>query len=86
MRNVHVNAAPPLKHLPEVDVVSHFSHVLCYLQVSEAILDNARLMLQTENIQANAEDFKDRSEVTHTHTQNTVTHWLRELPTFLLQI
>lgn len=29
-------------------------------QVSEAILDNARLMLQTENVQANAEDFKDR--------------------------
>lgn len=54
--------------MPEVDVVSHFSYFLCYLQVSEAILDNARLMLQTENIQANAEDFKDRSEVTHTHT------------------
>ncbi|XP_051555940.1 phakinin-like isoform X2 [Myxocyprinus asiaticus] len=33
-----------------------------YIQVSEAILDNARLMLQTENIQANAEDFKDRYE------------------------
>lgn len=33
------------------------------VQVSEAILDNARLMLQTENVQANAEDFKDRSEV-----------------------
>uniref|UniRef100_A0A7N8Y6C5 Beaded filament structural protein 2, phakinin n=1 Tax=Mastacembelus armatus TaxID=205130 RepID=A0A7N8Y6C5_9TELE len=33
-----------------------------YRQVSEAILDNARLMLQTENIQANAEDFKDRYE------------------------
>lgn len=33
------------------------------MQVSEAILDNARLMLQTENVQANAEDFKDRSEV-----------------------
>ncbi|XP_062337434.1 phakinin isoform X1 [Osmerus eperlanus] len=31
-----------------------------YRQVSEAILDNARLMLQTENLQANAEDFKDR--------------------------
>lgn len=31
-----------------------------YRQVSEAILDNARLMLQTENVQANAEDFKDR--------------------------
>lgn len=30
------------------------------VQVSEAILDNARLMLQTENVQANAEDFKDR--------------------------
>ncbi|XP_041847489.1 phakinin isoform X2 [Melanotaenia boesemani] len=33
-----------------------------YRQVSEAILDNARLMLQTENIQANAEDFKERYE------------------------
>ncbi|XP_059200854.1 phakinin [Centropristis striata] len=33
-----------------------------YKQVSEAILDNARLMLQTENVQANAEDFKDRFE------------------------
>uniref|UniRef100_A0A3Q2CJ88 Beaded filament structural protein 2, phakinin n=1 Tax=Cyprinodon variegatus TaxID=28743 RepID=A0A3Q2CJ88_CYPVA len=33
-----------------------------FLQVSEAILDNARLMLQTENIQANAEDFKERYE------------------------
>ncbi|XP_068427509.1 phakinin [Clinocottus analis] len=33
-----------------------------YRQVSEAILDNARLMLQTENVQANAEDFKDRFE------------------------
>ncbi|XP_042561718.1 phakinin [Clupea harengus] len=31
-------------------------------QVSEAILDNARLMLQNENVQANAEDFKDRYE------------------------
>ncbi|XP_010893646.1 phakinin [Esox lucius] len=31
-----------------------------YRQVSESILDNARLMLQTENVQANAEDFKDR--------------------------
>uniref|UniRef100_A0A8C1UQ53 Beaded filament structural protein 2, phakinin n=1 Tax=Cyprinus carpio TaxID=7962 RepID=A0A8C1UQ53_CYPCA len=33
-----------------------------YMQVSEAILDNARLMLQTENVQANAEDFKERYE------------------------
>ncbi|XP_064202264.1 phakinin isoform X1 [Anguilla rostrata] len=33
-----------------------------YRQVSEAILDNARLMLQTENVQASAEDFKDRYE------------------------
>ncbi|XP_041658988.1 phakinin [Cheilinus undulatus] len=33
-----------------------------YRQVSEAILDNARLMLQTENVQASAEDFKDRFE------------------------
>nr|XP_006634556.1 PREDICTED: phakinin isoform X2 [Lepisosteus oculatus] len=33
-----------------------------YRQVSDAILDNARLMLQTENLQANAEDFKDRYE------------------------
>ncbi|XP_035489467.1 phakinin [Scophthalmus maximus] len=33
-----------------------------YRQVSEAILDNARLMLQTENVQANAEDFKERYE------------------------
>ncbi|KAG9355928.1 hypothetical protein JZ751_000772 [Albula glossodonta] len=32
-----------------------------YRQVSEAILDNARLMLQTENVQASAEDFKDSS-------------------------
>lgn len=32
------------------------------LQVSEAILENARLMLQTENVQANAEDFKERLE------------------------
>ncbi|CAL8368313.1 unnamed protein product [Boreogadus saida] len=31
-----------------------------YRQVSEAFLDNARLMLQTENVQASAEDFKDR--------------------------
>lgn len=36
------------------------SDFLSFLQVSEAILDNARLMLQTENIQANAEDFKER--------------------------
>lgn len=43
---------------PGVD--SHLCHVPRFLQVSEAILDNARLMLQTENIQANAEDFKDR--------------------------
>ena len=41
-----------------------FSDFLCFLQVSEAILDNARLMLQTENVQANAEDFKDRSLLT----------------------
>ncbi|XP_016300952.1 phakinin-like [Sinocyclocheilus anshuiensis] len=33
-----------------------------YMQVSEAILDNARLMLQTENVQANAEDLRDRYE------------------------
>ncbi|KAJ8336925.1 hypothetical protein SKAU_G00381450 [Synaphobranchus kaupii] len=33
-----------------------------YRQVSEAILDNARLMLQTENVQGSAEDFKDRYE------------------------
>ncbi|XP_004078905.1 phakinin [Oryzias latipes] len=33
-----------------------------YRQVSEAILDNARLMLQTENVQASAEDFKERFE------------------------
>ncbi|XP_005163550.1 phakinin isoform X2 [Danio rerio] len=33
-----------------------------YIQVSEAILYNARLMLQTENVQANAEDFKERYE------------------------
>ncbi|KAE8290442.1 Phakinin 49 kDa cytoskeletal protein [Larimichthys crocea] len=33
-----------------------------YRQVSEAILDNARLILQTENVQANAKDFKDRYE------------------------
>ncbi|KAF7706103.1 phakinin [Silurus meridionalis] len=33
-----------------------------YRQVSEAILDNARLVLQTENIQVNAEDLKERFE------------------------
>lgn len=33
-----------------------------YRQVSESILSNARLMLQTENVQANAEDFKERFE------------------------
>ncbi|XP_066545633.1 phakinin isoform X2 [Amia ocellicauda] len=33
-----------------------------YRLVSDAILDNARLMLQTENFQASAEDFKDRYE------------------------
>ncbi|XP_052319125.1 phakinin-like [Oncorhynchus keta] len=33
-----------------------------YRHVSESILANARLMLQTENVQANAEDFKDRYE------------------------
>ncbi|GAA6108416.1 phakinin [Tachysurus ichikawai] len=33
-----------------------------YRQVIEAILDNARLVLQTENIQANAEDLKERFE------------------------
>ncbi|XP_067219426.1 phakinin isoform X2 [Chanodichthys erythropterus] len=33
-----------------------------YLKVSDNILDNARLMLQTENVQATAEDFKDRYE------------------------
>ncbi|XP_077414453.1 phakinin [Vanacampus margaritifer] len=33
-----------------------------YRQVSEAILDNARLTLQTENVQANADDFKERFE------------------------
>ncbi|MED6275194.1 hypothetical protein CHARACLAT_024007 [Characodon lateralis] len=33
-----------------------------YRKVSEAILDNARLMLQTENVQANAKDFKERYE------------------------
>lgn len=68
MRKAHATAPPPLKHLLEAKtarvlspgVDSHFSHVPCFLQVSEAILDNARLMLQTENIQANAEDFKDR--------------------------
>nr|XP_025871315.1 phakinin [Vulpes vulpes] len=30
-------------------------------QVGEAVLENARLMLQTENIQAGADDFKERS-------------------------
>lgn len=34
--------------------------ISAFCQVSEAILNNAQLMLQTENIQANAEDFKDR--------------------------
>ncbi|XP_051554819.1 phakinin-like isoform X2 [Myxocyprinus asiaticus] len=33
-----------------------------YIQVSEAILDNAQLMLQTENVQAHSEDYKDRYE------------------------
>ncbi|OXB83275.1 UNVERIFIED_CONTAM: hypothetical protein H355_002027 [Colinus virginianus] len=33
-----------------------------YHQVGEAVLENARLMLHTENIQASAEDFKDRYE------------------------
>ncbi|KAK1172432.1 phakinin-like isoform X1 [Acipenser oxyrinchus oxyrinchus] len=33
-----------------------------YRQVSDSILDSARLMLQTENVQASAEDFKDRYE------------------------
>ncbi|KAK3546128.1 hypothetical protein QTP70_024492, partial [Hemibagrus guttatus] len=33
-----------------------------YRQVSEAILYNARLVLQTENIQASAEDLKERCE------------------------
>ncbi|XP_039609393.1 phakinin [Polypterus senegalus] len=33
-----------------------------YRQVSDAILHNSRLMLQMENVQANAEDFKDRYE------------------------
>ncbi|KAL0966883.1 hypothetical protein UPYG_G00301350 [Umbra pygmaea] len=33
-----------------------------YRQVSESILDNARLMLQTENVQGSAEDFKERYE------------------------
>ncbi|XP_066206988.1 phakinin isoform X2 [Saccopteryx leptura] len=31
-------------------------------QVGEAVLENARLMLQTENIQAGADDFKERYE------------------------
>lgn len=65
MRKAHATAPPPLKHLLEAKTVRVLSpgvdsHVPCFLQVSEAILDNARLMLQTENIQANAEDFKDR--------------------------
>ncbi|XP_051985034.1 phakinin-like [Xyrauchen texanus] len=33
-----------------------------YIQVSEAILDNAQLMLQSENVQAHSEDYKDRYE------------------------
>ncbi|XP_061550744.1 phakinin isoform X4 [Phycodurus eques] len=37
-----------------------FGAALC--KVSEAILANARLTLQTENVQANAEDFKERFE------------------------
>lgn len=36
------------------------SSVVSPLQVGEAVLENARLMLHTENIQACAEDFKDR--------------------------
>ncbi|KAM6962621.1 phakinin [Aplochiton taeniatus] len=34
-----------------------------YRQVSEAILDNARIMLLTENVQAKAEDIKERYEI-----------------------
>ncbi|XP_002937781.3 phakinin [Xenopus tropicalis] len=33
-----------------------------YYQVGDAVLENARLMLQTENLQACAEDFKERYE------------------------
>ncbi|NWZ21276.1 BFSP2 protein, partial [Asarcornis scutulata] len=36
-----------------------------YHQVGEAVLENARLMLHTENIQACAEDFKDSIEKLH---------------------
>jgi len=36
------------------------SCVVSPFQVGEAVLENARLMLHTENIQASAEDFKDR--------------------------
>lgn len=34
--------------------------MIALCQVSEAILDNARLVLQTESVQANAEDLKER--------------------------
>lgn len=67
---------------------SHFSDSPVFLQVSEAILDNARLMLQTENIQANAEDFKDRSEVTHSTLFEPSTLWPTRAPptSFVLQV
>lgn len=45
--------------------LTQLSDFLLSLQASEAILDNARLMLQTENVQANAEDFKERSALIH---------------------
>lgn len=67
---------------------SQFSDSHVFVQVSEAILDNARLMLQTENIQANAEDFKDRSEVTHNTLFELSTPWPTQAPptSFVLQV
>lgn len=59
---------------------SQLSDSCVFPQVSEAILDNARLMLQTENIQANAEDFKDRSEVTHNTLFEPSTLWQTRAP------
>uniref|UniRef100_A0A8C3PQJ3 Beaded filament structural protein 2 n=1 Tax=Calidris pygmaea TaxID=425635 RepID=A0A8C3PQJ3_9CHAR len=41
---------------------AHRGMILKNWEVGEAVLENARLMLHTENIQACAEDFKDRYE------------------------
>uniref|UniRef100_A0A7M4EIP5 Beaded filament structural protein 2 n=1 Tax=Crocodylus porosus TaxID=8502 RepID=A0A7M4EIP5_CROPO len=44
------------------NVLNCLSFVVSLFQVGDAVLENARLMLQTENVQACAEDFKDRYE------------------------